>query len=68
VRYDGEVEGDAVGSRLHSDFLFFTEHMLFNQPVGVALRSLEKLGCIGDESRRSDLFTGKQSLGLKHLA
>jgi hypothetical protein len=38
VRYDGEVEGDAVGSRLHSDFLFFTEHMLFNQPVGVALR------------------------------
>jgi hypothetical protein len=24
--------------------------------------------CIGDESRRSDLFTGKQSLGLKHLA
>jgi hypothetical protein len=41
VRYDGEVEGDAVGSRLHSDFLFFTEHMLFNQPVGVALSVFE---------------------------
>jgi hypothetical protein len=33
ARYNGEVESDAIGIRLHKNFPFFTEHNLFIQVV-----------------------------------